>query len=185
MSKIGNQPIIIPQTVTVSIDNNDVIVKGKEGQLTISVPSALKLIREENQLLIKPLKENKKVRSWHGLYRQLIYNAVVGVEKPWIKKLEVVGTGFNVKQQGEDLVFKLGYSHPVIFKKVAGVKFQIEGNNKVNVIGIDKQLVGEVAYKIKTLKKPDAYKGKGIRYLGENIRLKPGKKVKAAGAGTA
>ncbi len=106
------------------------------------------------------------------------------MEKPWQKRLEVVGTGYNVKLQGEDLVFKLGYSHPVVFKKVTGIKFQVEGNNKVIIEGVDKQLVGQIAYQIKMLKKPDVYKGKGIRYEGEKLRIKPGKKAKAAGSST-
>jgi large subunit ribosomal protein L6 len=109
----------------------------------------------------------------------LVYNAVVGVEKQWTKALEVVGTGYNVKQQGEDVVFKVGYSHPVTFKKQEGVSYKVEGNNKVVVSGIDKQLVGQVAYQMKLVRKPDAYKAKGVRYEGEVIKTKPGKKAKA------
>lgn len=186
MSKIGSQPIIVPNTVTVTLDNKKTTVQGKEGQLVIELPKELKIVKEDNQLKITTLVNNKKVSSCHGLYRQLINNAVVGVETPWIKKLEVVGTGYNVKLQGEDLVFKLGYSHSVIFKKKQGIKYQVEGNNKLTVSGADKQLVGEITYQIKILKKPDSYKGKGIRYLGEIIKLKPSKKVKATtGVGAA
>lgn len=112
----------------------------------------------------------------------MINNAIVGVEKPWQKRLEVVGTGFNVKVQGNDIVFKVGYSHPVVFKSVSGVTLQVEGNNKVIISGADKQLVGQVAFQIKCIRKPDVYKGKGIRYEGEVLRIKPGKKAKAAGA---
>jgi large subunit ribosomal protein L6 len=121
---------------------------------------------------------SKFQKSLHGLFRSLIANAVAGVETPWEKKLEVAGTGFNVKMQGEDLVFKVGYNHPVIFKKVEGVKYTVEGNTKVQVKSIDKQLVGEIAYKIKMIRKPDVYKGKGIKYEGEKLRIKPGKKAK-------
>ena len=183
MSKIGSKPIIIPEAVTVNIDDQTVFVKGKEGELKIEVPKVIKIVRQGNQLVVTTSTDHKKSRSLHGLYRQLIANAVTGVEKPWTKKLEVVGTGYNVKPQGEDVVFKLGYSHPVVFKKIPGIKFITEDNNKLTVIGVDKQLVGEIASKIKTIKKPDSYKGKGIRYVGEKIRLKPSKKVKATGEG--
>lgn len=179
MSKIGSKPIVSPDTVTVNIDDQTIFVKGKEGELKIEIPKQLKMVKEGEKIVLTALKENKKVRSWHGLFRQLIANAIVGVETPWTKKLEIVGTGYNVKPQGEDLVFKLGYSHPVVFKKPAGVKFQVDGNNKLTVLGVDKQLVGEIACRIKMIKKPDSYKGKGIRYLGESIKLKPSKKVKA------
>jgi len=179
MSKIGKQPILIPENVTVSTEGQTVVVKGRQGEMKTVLPKVLKIARQGNQLIIKALKENKKVRSWHGLFRQLISNSVVGVEKPWTKKLEIVGTGYNVKLQGEDLVFKLGYSHPVLFKKVAGVNYQVEGSTKLTVSGVDKQLVGEIADQIKKIKEPDSYKGKGIRYLGEKIKLKPSKKVKA------
>ena len=149
--------------------------------MTITVPKSLSILKKENSLTLQRASEEKKIKSLHGLYRQLISNALVGVEKPWEKQLEVVGTGYHVKLHGEDLVFKVGYIHPVVFKKPAGVKFQIEGNNKVKVIGVDKQLVGQVAFQIKMIKKPDVYKGKGVKYLGEKLRIKPGKKAKVAG----
>ncbi len=182
MSKIGEKPIVLSSTVNLIIENNKVIVKGPQGEITFDVPKELSLVREENNLVIKRRNNEKKVRSIHGLYRQLISNAVSGVEKVWEKKLEVVGTGYTVKLQGEDLVFKIGYSHLVTFKKQPGIKYQVEGNNKVTVAGHDKQLVGQVAYQIKMIRKPDVYKGKGIKYLGEKLRIKPGKKAKAAGA---
>jgi len=182
MSKIGSKLISIPATVTVSIDKQKITIKGKEDQLVIEFPTRLRVVNKDNQLVIETLSNDKKTHSWHGLFRQLIYNAVVGVEKPWEKKLEVFGTGYNVKLQGQDLVFKLGFSHPVVFKTVPGIKFQVDGNNKLTVLGANKQLVGEIAYQIKLIKKPDSYKGKGIRYAGEIIKLKPSKKVKATGA---
>lgn len=182
MSKIGEKPIIISKNINISLEGEKIKIKGPEGELTIAIPPVLKIEQENDQILIKRLKEDKKTKSLHGLYRQLIYNAVVGVEKLWTKRLEIVGTGYNVKLQGEDLVFKLGYSHPVIFKRPEGIKFQVEGNNKLIVMGVDKQKVGEVAYQIKMLKKPDVYKGKGIKYQGERLRIKPGKKVKVSGS---
>lgn len=182
MSKIGEKTIVLSSTVNVTINNNNIVIKGPQGEMILDVPKELSLNRKENNLVIERKNDDKKVRSLHGLYRQLINNAIVGVEKPWEKKLEVVGTGYTVKLQGEDLVFKIGYSHLVTFKKQPGIKYAVEGNTKVTVAGYDKQLVGQVAYQIKMIRKPDVYKGKGIRYLGEKLRIKPGKKAKAAGA---
>lgn len=182
MSKIGEKPIIISTAVNLIIEDNKVAIKGPQGEMSFVVPKELTLIREGNNLIFKRSSNEKKTRSIHGLYRQLISNAVSGVEKVWEKKLEVVGTGYSVKLQGEDLIFKVGYSHQVVFKKQLGIKYQVEGNNNVTVTGFDKQLVGQVAYQIKMIKKPDVYKGKGIRYLGEKLRIKPGKKVKVGPA---
>ncbi len=185
MSKIGEKIVSVPNTVTIEISGQNINIKGKEGEIKLTLPEKLKIVREENKLKIVRSNDDKKTKSWHGLYRQLIFNAVTGVETPWTKRLEVVGTGFNVKMQGEDLVFKIGYSHPVLYKKIPGIKFKTEGNNKVIVAGADKQLVGEVAYQIKIIRKPDVYKGKGIKYEGEKLRIKPGKKAKGAGTGVA
>lgn len=182
MSKIGEKPVTISSAVNLTIDGNKVHVKGPQGEMSFVVPNELELSREENNLIFKRKNNDKKVRSAHGLYRQLIGNAIVGVEKPWEKKLEIVGTGYTVKLQGEDLVLKVGYSHLVTFKKQPGIKYAVEGNNKIVVSGYDKQMVGQVAYQIKMIKKPDVYKGKGIKYFGEKLRIKPGKKAKAAGA---
>ncbi len=179
MSKIGNVPIQVPATVQIKINRDAISVKGREGELNFTVPKVLRLSQEGDKIIIKATDEEKKTKSVHGLFRQLIFNAITGVEAPWRKKLEVVGTGFNVKLQGEDLLFKIGYSHTVIFKKKPSIRYQIEGNNKIIVLGRDKQLVGQVAFQIKMLKPPDVYKGKGIRYEGEIIKLKQGKKVKA------
>lgn len=182
MSKIGSNPITIPNSIVIELKGNEVMVKSGSNQSVIQLPKSLKAVQKENVLIIERLNENKQSKSLHGLYRQLIYNAVTGFEKPWQKRLEVVGTGYNVKLQGTDLIFRLGYSHQVTFHKVEGITYQVEGNNKVVISGSDKQLVGQVAYKVKMLKKPDAYKGKGIRYEGEQLRIKPGKKAKTAGA---
>lgn len=182
MSKIGQKPIVLSQGVALTIDGNKISVKGPQGEMSFDVPREITFVKEENNLIINRSNNEKKVRSLHGLYRQLIGNAVIGVEKPWEKKMEVVGTGYTVKLQGEDLVFKIGYSHLVTFKKQPGIKFSVEGNNKLTVAGFDKQLVGQVAYQIKMIRKPDVYKGKGIKYFGEKLRIKPGKKAKAAGA---
>ncbi len=183
MSKIGQQPILIDQAVSVSVNEKKIKIKGSVGEKEISLPDGLKAVLKDNYLIIERKKEEKKIKALHGLYRQLIANFVKGVVKPWEKRLEIVGTGYNAKLQGEDLILKLGYSHPVIYKKREGIKFEVVGNNQIVVSGIDKQLVGEVANQIRNLKKPDAYKGKGIRYLGQKIKLKPGKKAKGGLAG--
>ncbi len=180
MSKIGQKPVVVPNGVTVTITGNVVDVKGPNGVMKVVLPTLLSISQENNLLTVKRQNEAKKSKSLHGLFRQLVYDAVTGVEKMWEKRLEVVGTGYNVKLQGEDLVFKVGYSHPVIYKKVKDISFKVEGANKAVVLGCDKQLVGQVAFQIKMLKKPDVYKGKGIRYEGETLRIKPGKKAKAA-----
>lgn len=179
MSKIGNNPITVPSSVTVEVKDNLITIRGSAGEKTLGFPTNLNLVKTEDKLVVSRKNDEKKTKSVHGLYRQLIANYIAGMDKPWQKKLEVVGTGYTVKLQGADLVFKLGYSHQITFKKVDGINFQVEGNNKVVVSGFDKQLVGQIAYQIKILKKPDIYKGKGIRFEGEQIRLKPGKKVKA------
>ncbi len=181
MSKIGEKPIEIPKEVTILIDKNNLKVKGPLGEMSYLLPECLEASLVNNQLIIKRQNDQKKTKSLHGLYRQLINNGVLGVVKMWEKRLKVVGTGYNVKLENGDLVFKVGYSHPVIFKKVPNVNFQVIGNNVVVVSSFDKQLVGEVAYQIKMIKKPDVYKGKGIQYEGEKLRIKPGKKAKAAG----
>jgi large subunit ribosomal protein L6 len=180
MSKIGQKTIEVPSSVQAEIQKNSIAVKGKLGEITIELPLMLTITKEGQIISVKRNNESKTARSLHGLFRNLVYNAVFGVENGWKKNLEVVGTGYNVKLQGEDLVFKVGYSHPVVFKKVPGLTYQVEGNNKVTVTGADKQLVGQIAHQIKLIKKPDVYKGKGVRYEGERLRIKPGKKAKAA-----
>lgn len=177
MSKIGQKPITIPTTVTADIAGSMVTIKGKEGEMKILLPEGITAAKEDASLVVKRAGDAKKMKSLHGLFRSLLANAVLGVETPWEKKLEVVGTGFNVKLQGEDLVFKVGYNHPVVFSKVDRVKYAVEGNNKVTLKSVDKQLVGEIAYKVKMIRKPDVYKGKGIKYAGERLRIKPGKKA--------
>ncbi len=180
MSKIGQKVIPVPASVQVEIAEPIVKVKSNAGELSFTLPKTINITREGDMLTVTRTSEKKDSKSLHGLYRSLIANAVNGLNKSWEKRLEVVGTGFNVKLQGEDLVFKVGYSHLVTFKKVEGIKYQVEGNNKVIIAGPDKQLVGQVAYQIRIIRKPDVYKGKGIRYEGEKIKLKAGKKAKTA-----
>ncbi len=178
MSKIGQKVLTVPATVTFTVERSEVTIKGKLGALTIVLPQGITVEKgQDNTYSVVRRSDSKDLKSLHGTFRTLIDNAIRGVDKAWEKRLEVVGTGFNVKMQGKDLVFKVGYSHPVIYKESEGVTFAVEGNNKVIISGRDKQLVGEIAYKVKMLKKPDAYKGKGIKYEGEKLRIKPGKKA--------
>lgn len=183
MSKIGSKPISISQEINLNITGKKVQVSGKHGTIIISLPKTLDILNDKNSLITVLRKsENAKARALHGLYRSLLANAIEGVQKPWQKRLEIVGTGYNVKLQGEDLVIKVGYSHPVIFKKIPDISFSVEGNSKIIISGVNKQLVGQIAHQIKIIRKPDVYKGKGIRYEGEQLRIKPGKKAKTAGA---
>lgn len=178
MSKIGQKAIPVSKSVQLDVKDHVVTVKGSKGELKITIPPHITIEKDQETIVVKRANDKTKSKADHGLYRSIIANAVIGVEQPWNRRLEVVGTGFNVKLQGQDLFFKIGYSHPVIFKKVEGISFQVDGNTKCIVSGIDKQLVGQTAYQIKMLRKPDVYKGKGIRYEGEVVRIKPGKKAK-------
>lgn len=180
MSKIGQKPIAIPPGVTLTIDGAAVSVAGPKGTLAYTLPHYLSIALANNEAVVTRLKDVTRQKADHGLFRSLIANAVYGVVNGWEKQLEIVGTGFNGKVQGTALHLKLGYSHPVVFEAPRGIMFRMDGNTTIIISGYDKQQVGEVAHQIKSLKKPDPYKGKGIRYVGEVIKLKPGKKAKAA-----
>ena len=177
MSKIGNNPVIIDPQVQVTLVANDITVKGPKGELSLKLPKAIKLEIKENQAHFTNPKPTKKSRAIHGLTRMLFANAVFGVKDLWEKTLEIHGVGFRVKQEADNLVFQVGYSHPVNFKVPQGVIATVKGT-KVTISGVDKQKVGEIAAAIKRIRKPDKYKGKGLRYQGEIIKLKPGKKAK-------
>ncbi len=181
MSKIGEKAIDVSESTQIKIENHLITVSGKEGELSVSIPRKIEVTRENNLIWVKRKSNDKKTKSLHGLVRSLIFNAVTGVNQLWEKKLKVVGTGYRVKLQEENIVLEVGYSHPVLFKKVEGIDISVEGTNKIIIKGIDKQLVGQVAYQIRIIKKPDPYKGKGIQYEGEKIKLKPGKKEKIVG----
>lgn len=183
MSKIGTKPINIDSTTQLTISDVMVEVKGPGGTIIINVPKGISLKRDGDMVNVVRVNDTPAMKALHGTIRSLVQNAVTGVSKMWERRLEIVGTGFKVRMDGENLHFDLGFSHPVVFQKIQGVTYSVEGGNKVKVSGIDKQLVGQVAHKIKSIKKPDPYKGKGIRYEGEKIKLKPGKKAKTAGAG--
>ncbi|MBA8816885.1 large subunit ribosomal protein L6 [Microbacterium halimionae] len=175
MSRIGRLPIDIPTGVTVSVSGRDVAVKGPKGELTISVAMPIEVSVNEGQVVVTRPDDERESRSLHGLTRTLINNNIVGVTTGYTKGLEVVGTGYRVAQKGGSVEFALGFSHPVLVEPPAGITFTVEGNNKLTVSGIDKQAVGEAAANIRKIRKPEPYKGKGVRYAGEVVRRKAGK----------
>ena len=175
MSRIGRLPIDIPTGVTVTIDGSAVVVKGPKGELALTIPAPIEASVEEAQVLVTRPDDERESRSLHGLTRTLIHNQIIGVTEGYTKGLEIVGTGYRVAQKGSTLEFALGFSHPVTVDPPAGITFTVEGNTKITVAGIDKQAVGETAANIRKIKKPEPYKGKGIRYAGEVVRRKAGK----------
>ena len=177
MSRIGKLPIAVPSGVDVAIEQSTVTVKGPKGSLTHTVAAPIVVERGENgDLEVKRPDDERLSRSLHGLTRTLIANMVTGVTEGYEKKLEIVGVGYRVLSKGPtQLEFQLGYSHPITFNAPEGITFTTEGPTKLGVVGIDKQLVGEVAANIRKLRKPEPYKGKGVRYAGEHIRRKVGK----------
>ena len=178
MSRIGRLPIDIPAGVEVKIDGQAVSVKGPKGELALTVAAPIEVKLEENQVLVTRPDDERTSRSLHGLTRTLIANQIIGVTQGYSKGLEIVGTGYRVAQKGSSLELALGFSHPVVVDAPAGITLTVEGNNKITVAGIDKQAVGEVAANIRKIKKPEPYKGKGIRYAGEVVRRKAGKSGK-------
>lgn len=175
MSRIGKQPVTIPSGVDVTIDGQIVTVKGPKGSLTYEVPAPLTVAQEDGFIVVSRPDEERESRSLHGLARTLIFNNVTGVTEGFSKKLEIVGTGYRVAAKGSGLELTLGYSHSINVDAPEGITFQLDGNTKITVSGIDKQQVGEVAAKIRKLRKPEPYKGKGVRYAGEHVRRKAGK----------
>ncbi|MDN5744462.1 MAG: 50S ribosomal protein L6 [Nocardioidaceae bacterium] len=176
MSRIGKLPVPVPAGVDVEIDGPLVTVKGPKGTLSHSVASPIVVEAGEGVLDVKRPDDERESRSLHGLSRTLINNMVVGVTDGYEKKLEIVGVGYRVLSKGPtQLEFQLGYSHPIIFDAPEGITFAVESPTKLGVMGIDKQVVGEVAANIRKLRKPEPYKGKGVRYSGEHVRRKVGK----------
>ena len=175
MSRIGRLPIDIPAGVEVKIDGSAVTVKGPKGELSLTVASPIEAKVDGNQIIVTRPDDERESRSLHGLTRTLIANDIVGVTQGYSKGLEIVGTGYRVAQKGSAIEFALGFSHPVLVDPPAGITFAVEGNTKITVSGISKQAVGETAANIRKIKKPEPYKGKGIRYAGEVVRRKAGK----------
>ena len=175
MSRIGRLPIPVPSGVDVAIDGQAVSVKGPKGTLSLTVAEPITVAQEDGQLKVTRPNDDGPVRALHGLSRTLIANMVTGVTDGYRKTLEIVGVGYRVQAKGSNLEFSLGFSHPVVITPPEGITFRVEAPTRFVVEGIDKQQVGEVAAKIHKLRKPDPYKGKGVRYQGEQIRRKVGK----------
>jgi large subunit ribosomal protein L6 len=178
MSRIGRVPVEIPTGVTVTADGQFISVKGPKGELSLTVANPIEVNIEDNQVVVTRPDDERASRSLHGLTRTLIANQIIGVTQGYTKGLEIVGTGYRVAQKGNSVEFALGFSHPVLIDPPAGISLTVEGNNKLTVSGIDKQAVGEVAANIRKIRKPEPYKGKGVRYAGENVRRKAGKSGK-------
>jgi large subunit ribosomal protein L6 len=176
MSRIGRLPVTVPTGVDVTIDGQAVNVKGPKGQLALTVPMPISVDRgDDGVLAVTRPNDERASRSLHGLTRTLINNMVIGVTEGYVKKLEIHGTGYRVAAKGQSLEFSLGYSHSITVDAPEGISFTVENPTRFSVQGIDKQQVGEVAANIRKLRKPDPYKGKGVRYAGEHIRRKVGK----------
>ncbi|MBW8172370.1 50S ribosomal protein L6 [Ornithinimicrobium sp. Arc0846-15] len=176
MSRIGRLPITVPNGVDVTLDGQNVAVKGPKGELSIVVSEPIRVERDDDGVLtVTRPNDERDSRSLHGLSRSLIANMIEGVTNGYTKKLEIHGTGYRVLAKGSDLEFALGYSHPVPVKAPEGITFAVDGPTRFSVSGIDKQQVGEVAANIRKLRRPDPYKGKGVRYENERIRRKVGK----------
>jgi len=176
MSRIGKKPVIIESGVEAKESDGRIDIKGPKGQLFLEVPSEIKIEIKDNQIHFSILKEDKRTRSLWGLMRTLTSNMVEGVTKGFEKKLEINGVGFKARVEGKDLFLDVGYSHPVKVDAEEGIEFKVE-KNIITVSGIDKELVGQVAAKIRRVKKPEPYKGKGIKYVDEIIKRKLGKKA--------
>ena len=173
MSRIGKQPIPLPNGVSIEVSEGEVVVKGRGGELRQAVDQDIAVRVEDGRVLVERPSDHRRHRALHGLTRALIANMVTGVDQGFSRTLEIVG--YRVQQQGDNVNLQLGFSHPVVVAPMEGVTFEVEGNNVLHVRGADKQRVGEQAAQIRRLRPPDAYKGKGVRYRGEQLRLKPGK----------
>jgi large subunit ribosomal protein L6 len=185
MSRIGKLPVTVPKGVDVKLDGQTVHVKGPKGELTRTFHPAVELSREDGTVVVKRKDETQQSRALHGLSRTLLANMVQGVTDGYTRDLEISGTGYRAQLAGKKLTLALGYSHPIEIDPPSGIAFTVETPQKLRVSGIDKQLVGEMAAKIRGLRVPDPYKAKGVKYAGEVIRRKAGKagKVGAKGAG--
>ena len=178
MSRIGKLPIPLPAGVTVAIDGQVVSVKGPKGELSLTVAEPIKATLEDNTVIVSRPDDEAKSKSLHGLTRTLIANNVHGVSTGFTKTLEIIGTGYRAAAKGSNIELALGFSHPVVIEPPKGITLTVEGNTKIIISGVDKQAVGEVAANIRKIRKPEPYKGKGIRYEGERVRRKAGKSGK-------
>ncbi len=175
MSRIGKKPIKIPQGVTVTIGEGKVTVKGSKGELSLDVPREIEVKTQEEEVLVSKKQENKKSKALWGTVRSLVFNMIKGVSEGYSRDLQIKGVGYRAELQGEKLVLKVGFSHPIEIEKVEGIDFNVV-KDIINVSGIKKDLVGRVASEIRSIRPPEPYKGKGIRYKDEVISMKEGKK---------
>ncbi|SIS71395.1 50S ribosomal protein L6 [Alicyclobacillus vulcanalis] len=175
MSRIGRKPIPIPAGVEVSVNGTEVVVKGPKGQLTRRVHPEMKVLVQDNQIIVERPSDEKIHRSLHGTTRSVIANMVEGVTNGYTKNLELVGVGYRAAKQGTKVTLSVGFSHPVELPQVEGIEVEVPAQNRIVVRGIDKELVGIYAAKVRSIRPPEPYKGKGIRYEGENVRRKVGK----------
>lgn len=179
MSRIGNQPVTIPSGVTVTKVDNRLVVKGPKGELSETIPAGITPTIGESSISFKRANDEGQTKAYHGLIRSLVQNMIEGVSKGYIRKLELVGTGYRAKKRGSGLTITAGYSHPVEVEPREGITLETEGDTVIVVSGFDKQKIGQTAAEIRAIRKPEPYKGKGIRYQGEVIRRKAGKAAKA------
>jgi large subunit ribosomal protein L6 len=175
MSRIGRMPVVVPAGVDVTVSGRDVTVKGPKGTLSLQVTAPIEVKHDDGTITVTRPSDEGEIRALHGLSRSLIANMVTGVTTGYAKTMEIVGVGYRVQARGRNLEFSLGFSHPVLVEPPEGIAFRVETPTRFVVEGIDKQQVGEVAANIRKLRKPDPYKGKGVRYSGEQIRRKAGK----------
>ncbi|AOX06232.1 50S ribosomal protein L6 [Corynebacterium sp. NML98-0116] len=175
MSRVGNAPIAIPNGAEVKINGQVVEVKGPKGSLNFELPEPITAAVEDNEIVVSRPDDHRKHRALHGLSRSMVNNLVVGVTEGYKINMEIFGVGYRVQAKGKNLEFSLGYSHPILIEAPEGISFAVDGNTKFSIEGIDKQQVGQIAANIRRLRKDDPYKGKGIRYEGEQIRRKVGK----------
>jgi large subunit ribosomal protein L6 len=181
MSRIGRRPIAIPAGVQIELDGSRITVRGPKGELQRALPREIGVRVDDGQVLVERPSEAKPHRELHGLTRTLVANMVEGVTNGYRKTLEISGVGYRAQKIGEKLQLNLGYSHPVDVDAPAGISFEVESPTRLSVIGIDKELVGQIAAEVRATRKPEPYKGKGVRYLGEQIRRKAGKTGKIGG----
>ena len=175
MSRIGKEPIVLPKGVETTINGQNVSVKGPKGTLTFDIPEPITASVEDDQVVVARPDDHHENRSLHGLSRSMINNLVVGVTEGYKINMEIFGVGYRVQLKGKNLEFSLGFSHPVVIEAPENITFAVDGNTKLSIEGIDKQQVGQIAANIRRLRKDDPYKGKGIRYEGEQVRRKVGK----------
>ncbi len=183
MSRIGRLPIIVPSGVTVDIQDSRVTVKGPKGEISQNFAHGMSIKLVNDKLVVERPSDSKQDRALHGLTRSLLNNMITGVSKGWEKSLEIVGVGFRAEKTGEKILLRVGFSHTIEVEPLPGVSLAIDGPSRVKVTGVSKEDVGEMAANIRAIRPPDAYKGKGIRYVGETVRIKPGKAGKAVGKG--